>query len=74
MTWVVLFSNLMLRAGAKGRLRAKQTRRLFKRAKALRDDAYEAETVAKHALQALMDDKERKRVDELLRSVTRRGK
>ena len=46
---------------------------MFKRAKALRDDAYEAETVAKHALQALMDEKERKRVDELLRSVTRRG-
>ena len=60
----------MLRAGAKGRLRAKQTRKLFKRAKALRDDAYEAESAAKHALQALMDDKERKRVDELLRSVT----
>jgi phage gp46-like protein len=46
---------------------------LFKRAKALRDDAYEADQVAKHALQALMDDKERKRVDELLRSVTQRG-
>ena len=63
----------MLRAGAKGRLRAKQTRKLFKRAKALRDDAYEAESAARHALQALLDDKERKRVDELLRSVTQRG-
>ena len=55
------------KARAKGRLRAKQTRRLFKRAKALRDDAYEAESAAKHALQALMDDKERRRVDEELR-------
>ena len=55
------------KARAKGRLRAKQTRSLFKRAKALRDDAYEAEQAAKHALQALMDDKERKRVDEELR-------
>ena len=64
----------MLRAGAKGRLRAKQTRRLFKRAKALRDDAFNAEQAAKHALQALLDDTERRRVDELLRSVTRRGK
>ena len=40
---------------------------MFKRAKALRDDAYEAESAAKHALQALMDEKERKRVDEELR-------
>ena len=55
------------KARAKGRLRAKQTRKLFKRAKALRDDAYEAESAAKHALQALMDDKERRRVDEELR-------
>merc|ERR1711981_878061 len=55
------------KARAKGRLRAKQTRRLFKRAKALRDDAFNAEQAAKHALQALMDDTERKRVDELLR-------
>ena len=55
------------KARAKGRLRAKQTRRLFKKAKALRDDAFEASEVAKHALQALMDAKERKRVDELLR-------
>jgi hypothetical protein len=55
------------KARAKGRLRAKQTRRLFKKAKALRDDAFEASEVAKHALQALMDAKERRRVDELLR-------
>ena len=55
------------KARAKGRLRAKQTRRLFKKAKALRDDAFEASEVAKHALQALMDDKERKRVDEEMR-------
>ena len=67
-------ANRMLRAGAKGRLRAKQTRRLFKKAKALRDDAFAAEQASSNALQALMDEKERKRVDELLRSVTQREK
>lgn len=52
---------------AKSRLRAKETRKLFKKAKALRDDAFAAEEAATNAAQALRDDKERARVDKLLR-------